>query len=338
MTTRSKKYNYNIFLDGDLSTNNLNLGVSTIFSGSFSASNNISTPTNVTGLTFSNSETRSFQCQLSVTITRSVGGNLYELFSLEGHQTDSGWNLYPTSLNDITGVAFTITSSGQVQYTSSNVDNFINCIFRFVVTQIANAGTYSNLTSGTQGTYLLNSIQVLNTANSVLGTNTGALYVMGGSTFEKQIVIKTTENSAGLGTGGALSVFGGTSISKDLLVGGNVGIGTMNPGYKLDVNGSLRAGSLYVDGVISGGAGTTSTFAYLTLTATDEAINLSTGSFVTYGGVTIQSTTDASSVTNGGSFLTDGGAAIGKRLFVGGGLSSLSNTNTVGSIVTTGVM
>jgi hypothetical protein len=336
MTSRSKKYNYNIFLDGDLSTNNLNLGISTIFSGSFAASNNVVTPQNVIGLSFSNSATRSFQCQLSVTMTRSVGGNLYELFSLEGHQTDIGWNLYPTSLNDITGVVFSITSSGQIQYTSTNVSNFVNCIFRFVVTQIANAGTYSNLSSGTQGTYLLNSIQVLNTTNSILGTTPGALYVLGGSTFEKQLVIKTTENAVGLGTGGALSVFGGTSISKDLLIGGNVGIGTSVPTATLDVNGSINAGSLYVGGSISGGAGTASTFAYLTLTATDDAINLSTGSFVTYGGITIQSPTDASSVTGGGSFLTDGGASVGKRLFVGGGVVSASDTNTVGGIITTG--
>jgi hypothetical protein len=336
MTSRSKKYNYNIFLDGDLSTNNLNLGISTIFSGSFAASNNVVTPQNVTGLSFSNSATRSFQCQLSVTMTRNVGGNLYELFSLEGHQTDSGWNLYPTSLNDITGVVFSITSNGQVQYTSTNVNNFVNCIFRFVVTQIANAGTYSNLSSGTQGTYLLNSIQVLNTTNSVLGTTPGALYVLGGGTFEKQMVIKTTENAVGLGTGGALSIFGGTSISKDLLIGGNVGIGTTSPTATLDVNGSINADSLYVGGSISGGAGTASTFAYLTLTASDDSINLSTGSLVTYGGITVQSPTDATSVTNGGSFLTDGGASIGKRLFVGGGVVSVSDTNTVGSIITTG--
>jgi hypothetical protein len=336
MTLRSKKYNYNIAASGDLSTNNLNLGVSTIYSGSFSASNNVSTPQNVIGLSFSNSTTRMFKCQLTVTITRSAGGNLYELFSLEGHQTNDGWDLYTETLNDVSGVSFEITNTGQVQYTSSNIDNFVNCVFSYFVTQISTTGVYANLLTGTQGTYLLNSLQLSNTVNSILGTNPGALYVMGGGTIEKQLVIKTTENAVGLGTGGALSIFGGTSISKDLLIGGNVGIGTTSPTATLDVNGSINAGSLYVGGSISGGAGTASTFAYLTLTATDDSINLSTGSFVTYGGVTIQSPTDASSVTDGGSFLTDGGASIGKRLFVGGGVVSVSDTNTVGSIITTG--
>ena len=101
--------------------------------------------------------------------------------------------------------------------------------------------------------------------------------------------------------------------------GGNVGININTPGYHLDVNGNVHVNAnLYVDGLISGGTQTSSTFAYLTLTSSDDAINLSTGSLVTYGGITIQSPTDAQSVTNGGSFLTDGGASIGKSLFVGG--------------------
>ena len=52
MTSRSKKYNYNISASGNFVTNNLNLGVSNMFSGSFSASNNVSSATNVTGLSF----------------------------------------------------------------------------------------------------------------------------------------------------------------------------------------------------------------------------------------------------------------------------------------------
>jgi hypothetical protein len=98
---------------------------------------------------------------------------------------------------------------------------------------------------------------------------------------------------------------------------GNLGIG-ITPNYRLDVNGNVHINAnLYVDGLISGGTDTGSTFAYLTLTSSDDSINLSTGSLVTYGGITVQSPADAQSVTNGGSFLTDGGASVGKRLFVG---------------------
>jgi hypothetical protein len=127
------------------------------------------------------------------------------------------------------------------------------------------------------------------------------------------------------------------TIGNIYTTGGNVGVNIASPAYHLDVNGNVHVNAnLYVDGLISGGTGTSSTFAYLTLTSTDDAINLSTGSLLTYGGITIQSPTDADSVTNGGSFLTDGGASISKRLFVGGGIVSLNNSNTLGNIYTTG--
>ena len=134
-----------------------------------------------------------------------------------------------------------------------------------------------------------------------------------------------------------LALGNSNTIGNIFTTGGNVGINIISPAYHLDVNGNVHVNSnLYVDGIISGGTETGSTFAYLTLTSTDDAINLSTGSLLTYGGITIQSPTDAESVTNGGSFLTEGGASIGKRLFVGTGLISANDSNTVGNIFTTG--
>jgi hypothetical protein len=113
-------------------------------------------------------------------------------------------------------------------------------------------------------------------------------------------------------------VLANQNVKMTITSSGNVGINIDTPAYHLDVNGNVHVNSnLYVDGVITGGTETGSTFAYLTLTSTDDAINLSTGSLLTYGGITIQSPTDAESFTNGGSFLTEGGASIGKRLFVG---------------------
>ena len=116
------------------------------------------------------------------------------------------------------------------------------------------------------------------------------------------------------------------NVKMTITSSGNVGINIDSPAYHLDVNGNVHVNSnLYVDGIISGGTQTGSTFAYLTLTSTDDAINLSTGSLLTYGGITIQSPTDAESFTNGGSFLTEGGASIGKRLFVGDNLIVRNN-------------
>lgn len=155
--------------------------------------------------------------------------------------------------------------------------------------------------------------------------------------------INTTTPQSTLDVRGTILCSGGIiSLSENTLGSlytnaGNVGINIVNPNYRLDVNGHAHvSGDLYIDGLITGGDSTSSTFSYLTLTSTDDSINYSTGSLVTWGGITIQTSTDASSITAGGSFSTPGGASIGKRLFIGGGVVSEYNSNTVGSIFTTG--
>ena len=84
---------------------------------------------------------------------------------------------------------------------------------------------------------------------------------------------------------------------------------------------------IFVDGFISGGANTSSTFAYLTLTSTDEAVNMTSGSMVTFGGITIQCESKANDIGNGGSFLTAGGGSFGKNLIIG----STENSIGIGS-------
>lgn len=66
------------------------------------------------------------------------------------------------------------------------------------------------------------------------------------------------------------------------------------------------------------------------------ASNGSTGSVILSGGICISNTTDASSVTNGGTLLTLGGASIGKTLIVGSGLTvaGVSLTPNAGDKIT----
>ena len=137
--------------------------------------------------------------------------------------------------------------------------------------------------------------------NTELSTsaNSGAVVIQGG------LSITCNENSSNVGNGGALTVGGGTSIQGDLYVGGS----------------------------INGSGSSSSTYAYLTLTATDEAVNYSTGSLVSYGGITLQCPTNSSSLTDGGSILTEGGASIAKDVYIGGnnylyGVANYYNTDT----------
>lgn len=126
--------------------------------------------------------------------------------------------------------------------------------------------------------------------------SSGSMIVYGG------VVINNTANAAGPGHGGALSVAGGMWIGGDILVTGSI-------------NGVGNASNSY---------------AYLTLTSTDQSVNSTSGSLVTFGGITIQATAEAESVTNGGGLLVLGGASIAKNLVVGGGVTSpYVNTQTL---------
>ena len=187
-------------------------------------------------------------------------------------------------------------------------------------------------------------------SNGKIGINTSTptseLQVVG-TLNSTNISIDDTEPALSSTQGGSLTAAGGVGIAKNLIVGGvsnfenatpsnssseasvilkgglsikcnqnavNVG----NGGGLTVVGGGSFGGDLYVGGSINGSGSSSSTYAYLTLTATEEAINLSTGSLVTLGGITTQLDTNATSVTNGGALLVAGGASIKKDVYIGG--------------------
>jgi hypothetical protein len=93
-----------------------------IIETAFSFSNNISTPTNVTGIIFNTATVRSFEAQISISIQGIT--SLNEVFHLSGIQLNSGFSMACESIGETSGVTFSITSTGQIQYTSSNVSGF----------------------------------------------------------------------------------------------------------------------------------------------------------------------------------------------------------------------
>jgi len=223
---------------GNIIANSINLGVSNMFSGSFTPSNNIPTSTNVTGLYFNNSDIRSFIINLTASITRTVGGNLYEYFTLEGNQKDSGWELLVSSMGDISGFNFTITSLGQIQYTSTNITNYTSSLLRYHVNEITNTGTYDRSGLETQGTLITNTMQILNTQDVNIGVNNGALYVAGGVTIAKTLYISS----------GTATI---SNITSSNVVGTNISGGTISgttfTGGSLSLSGNLNvAGTLTV--------------------------------------------------------------------------------------------
>jgi len=96
---------------------------------SFSAANNQSSAANVTGLAFNNAVVRSFKAIVSVYIDAT--SDLFEQFELQGIQKGSQWDMSISSVGDSSGITFSITTGGQVQYTSTNVTGFSSNTVKF---------------------------------------------------------------------------------------------------------------------------------------------------------------------------------------------------------------
>ena len=208
---------------------------------------------------------------------------------------------YKLDVNGTIGVSDGMYVTGDSQLTGSVT------IGELLISSGATSDTISSNFS-TFGSIFVTGESILNTLN-----------VTGSSLFHNTVTIGSLQC-------GSINASGTNIIGNIYTTGGNVGINTTDPNYQVDINGSMRVVTdLYVNGSISG---TNSTFATLTLTSTNPSINTSDGSLLAYGGITIGCTVDAISVTNGGSLLTNGGAAVGKMLFVG---DSVNVTNNIQS-------
>lgn len=103
---------------------------------SFSIANNQAAPANVTGLAFAAGVVRSFNALVSVEIDATA--DLYEQFTLNGINKGGTFDMSVFAVGDNSGVTFSITTAGQVQYTSGNVPGFVSGAikFRAIVTSV----------------------------------------------------------------------------------------------------------------------------------------------------------------------------------------------------------
>ncbi len=90
---------------------------------SFSITNNQSSASNVTGLAFANGTVRSAIVNYSITINAT--SPLFESGQLVLIQKGASWEiLRGLTVGDNTSIVLTVTSAGQVQYTSANYAGF----------------------------------------------------------------------------------------------------------------------------------------------------------------------------------------------------------------------
>jgi len=100
-----------------------------IIETSFSLANDTSVSADITGLAFANATVRSFKALLSVEIDATA--DLFEVFEITGIQRGSDWSISTSSNGDSSNVGFTITSAGQVQYTSADNPGFVSGLIKF---------------------------------------------------------------------------------------------------------------------------------------------------------------------------------------------------------------
>ena len=240
---------------------------------------------------------------ISIYITNTNGNGIYNINSNAG---GSGI-LRPIQLNVGNNTDIYMDTIGNIGI------NTTNPMYQLDVNGEIQANNYN----------YFNSLTIYNTNDATSIYTSGSLTVAGGASIQQSLYVggnvyftNTMDSSS---TSAALYVSGGLTVASGEAGGGGFGALTVNGGgyfggsvwFQQDIN---------VSGNINGAAGSSNSFAYITVTATDEAINLSTGSLITFGGITVQCNTNSSSVSNGGSILTGGGLSVGQDLYVGGNI------------------
>jgi len=98
-------------------------GPADILESFFDLSNNQSVPASIPGFSFDSTTVRSFQISGNILRSYNPGSGVVELteeYTLTGLNTGSDWLIQREGFGEV-GVSFDITSSGQVQYTSTNI-------------------------------------------------------------------------------------------------------------------------------------------------------------------------------------------------------------------------
>jgi hypothetical protein len=95
----------------------------------FEGVNDQDTPANVTGFAFANGVVRAFEALVSIEVDATA--DLYEVRTLRGVQKAGSWDMSETSNGDDSLVELTITTAGQVQYTSADYPGFVSLDIKF---------------------------------------------------------------------------------------------------------------------------------------------------------------------------------------------------------------
>lgn len=189
-TARIENLIYTNITTSNVYLNTVNLaGISKYYSGTFSAANNISVAAGITGLLFPSGTVRSFVATLAISVTQSIGQNYYSQYTIDGVQTNSGWQIFPTAIGDSIDIIFSIDSStGQLKYVSPNLPNWSSTIMNYDVKTITMNVGYTPTITTSANLNITGQISTSNTTDSI-SSSTGALTVSGGVGITKTLSV-----------------------------------------------------------------------------------------------------------------------------------------------------
>lgn len=285
----------------------------------------------------------------------STNGNVYAGFFYKESTDEFTFGYTQTPSNTVVNVSDYIPlRSGQLHIMSdTDVIDFTT-------------GSFTTLGGGYIGKNLIVN-QNVTVSNLQVNNNINVVNLISTITTIGNILITSTENASDLSSGSIITN-GGASISKDILVNGigkfintsisnnsstgsivnygGLGINCTEDSSSFTNGGALTiAGgvsiqkNLYISGEII--SNTKGTFNQVLLTSTQNSSNYSSGSIISYGGISIVCSSNSISVTNGGSLTVAGGASFAKDVYVGetayvnsistGNLSVANNINYSGN-------
>jgi len=117
------------YVDDEIAAVDTGASAGDISETTFAMANNVAAPTDVTGFAFANATVRSFEALVSV--EKDATADTFEVFTLRGVQKGADWDMSVSATGDNSGVNFSITSAGQIQYTSNDEAGFVSGDIKF---------------------------------------------------------------------------------------------------------------------------------------------------------------------------------------------------------------
>lgn len=298
-------------------------------------SSNISTFTNIPLLSYANSIIDSFKL---IVFVSSVIDDQCGMFFINSVYTENDWDFNIYNIGDISGLDFNVSSSGVIQYKNTNISN--DYVIRVVqhtfltsqnrVTLNANTLVITDIDTTDLSFENVTNFQLSLVANNAT-QNKSALYEISGVLSGTVWKLNSRYIGDNLGVTFYINTISGT---KGVLQYKNTNSNNVTIRFVKNIQNLFEP-----LGVTLGGTGNSRFTPYAVLRGNGTNPIIGTDDFIyqdyklilgNSSSIVLNNTSEATSITNGGTLTSYGGASFGKNVFIGGELDvNLKNIRNV---------